>query len=191
MKIDKNRVALVSKIITFLLIFVIGIAIIPITVSKYQSTGSGVINSNIAFYLLKDGYYVQNVKLSDVDLNESPYVVNFSVTNRKDNKVSDVDIEYVVKVITTTNLPFTYELYENENYENGTNLISSSNTDVSLDSDGTYFQTFTLNSENLYYNNPKVNNYTLLVNYGDLTDAKYQDIVESVRIVVDSKQIIE
>ena len=189
--IDKNRLLLMSKIGVFLLLIVLGIAIIPITISKYQVSGSGNINSNIAFYLLKEGYYVENVKLSDVNLDDSPYVVNFSVSNKKESRVSDVDIEYVVKVITTTNLPFTYELYENEDYNGGTNLISTGNTVVEKDSDGTYFQTFSLDKEILYFNSPKVNNYTLLVYFGDLTDAKYQDIVESVRIVIDSKQVIE
>ena len=189
--IDKGKLFLISKIATLILIFGIGLAIIPITISKYQASGAGNVNSNIAFYLLKEGYYYQNVKLSDVDLDNSPYVVNFSVSNTKDNKVSDVDIEYVVKVITTTNLPFTYELYENEDYVGGTNLISNSNTVVEKDSDGTYFQTFSLDKETLYYRTSKVNNYTLLVYYGNLKDAKYQDVVESVKIVVDSKQVIE
>ena len=189
--IDKKRLLLMFKIMLFLLILVVGFVIIPFTISKYQADGNGLINSNIAFYLLKEGYYVESVKLSDVDLDNSPYVLNFSVSNRKNNKVSDVDIEYVVKVITTTNLPFTYKLYENEDYDNGTNLISSGNTVVARDSDGTYFQTFSLNSEVLYYTNPSVNNYTLLIYFGDLTDAKYQDVIESVRIVVDSRQVIE
>ena len=189
--IDKKRLLLMSKIGTLVLILLIGFAIIPITISKYQSSGSGNINSNIAFYLLKDGYYQESVKLSDVDLNKSPYVVNFSVANKKENKVSDVDIEYVVKVITTTNLPFTYELYENEDYQGGTNLINAGNTVVEKDSDGTYFQTFSLDKEVLYFNSPNVNNYTLLVYFGNLKDAKYQDVVESVRIVVDSRQVIE
>lgn len=189
--IDKRRLLLFSKIGTLVLILLIGIAIIPITISKYQSNSVGGINSNIAFYLLKDGYYVESLKLADVNLDDSPYVVNFSVSNQKDNKVSDVDIEYVVKVVTTTNLPFTYELYENEDYRGGTNLINTGNTVVEKDSDGTYFQTFSLNKETLYFNSPKVNNYTLLVYFGDLTDAKYQDVIESIRIVVDSKQVIE
>lgn len=189
--IDKSKLLLLSKIVGIIVILIIGIAIIPVTISKYQAYGIGNIDSNIAFYLLKEGYHVENVKLSDVDLENSPYVLNFSVSNIKDNKTSDVDIEYIVKVITTTNLPVTYELYENEDYKEGTNLINSNNTKIEKDSDGTYFQTFSLNSENLFYKRPKTNYYTLLVYFGDLTNAKYQDVVESIRIVVDSKQIVE
>ena len=189
--IDKAKLLFFSKIGSLIAIFMIGLAIIPITISRYQAYRLGNIDSNIAFYLLKEGYHVENIKLSDVDLETSPYVLNFSVSNSKDNRVSDVDIEYAVKIITTTNLPFTYELYENENYQGGNNLINSNNTTVEKDEDGTYFQTFSMGNENLRYTSPKTNNYTLLIYFGDLTNAKYQDVIESIKIVVDSKQVIE
>lgn len=192
--INKQKMLLMSKISLFLLILFIIIAIIPLTISKYETVTNGNINSNIAFYLFNDSYQTENVTLSNVDFTRGYYVVNFSVSNQKGTKVSDVDISYILKVVTTTNLPFEYELYENEDYnDNGaTNLISSSNTDVSRDEDGTYFQTFTLNEETLLYNSPSANQYTLVVYFGDYyNNAKYQDMVESVRIIIDSKQIID
>ena len=91
-------------------------------------------------------------------------------------------------------MPFEYELYENENYtsDEATNLISSSNTVVEKDEDGTYFQTFTMNEEQLLYNSPKVNRYTFVVRFLDYyRNYKYQDMVESVRIVIDSEQVID
>ena len=192
--INKKKMLLMSKISLFLLILFIIIAIIPLTISKYETVTNGNINSNIAFYLFNDSYQTENVTLSNVDFTRGYYVVNFSVSNQKGTKVSDVDISYILKVVTTTNLPFEYELYENEDYnDNGaTNLISSSNTDVSRDDDGTYFQTFTMNEETLLYNSPSANQYTLVVYFGDYyNNAKYQDMVESVRIIIDSKQIID
>ena len=192
--IDKRRVLLMSKIGLFVFVLLIIVAIVPLTISKYQTVSSGDINSNIAFYLLKDDYLVQNVSLSNVDFDKGYYVLDFSVTNEKDNKVSDVDISYVVKIITTTNLPFEYRLYENEDYEdsNAVNLINEENTVIQKDSDGTYFQTFTMEEEELLYKNPRINQYTLVVYFGDyFLNSKYQDMVESVRIIVDSKQIID
>ena len=192
--INKKKMLLMSKVSLFLLVLFIIIAIIPLTISKYETVTNGNINSNIAFYLFNDSYQTENVTLSNVDFTRGYYVVNFSVSNQKGTKVSDVDISYILKVVTTTNLPFEYELYENEDYnDNGaTNLISSSNTDVSRDDDGTYFQTFTMNEETLLYNSPSANQYTLVVYFGDYyNNAKYQDMVESVRIIIDSKQIID
>ena len=192
--INKRKILLMSKISFFILILIIIIAIVPLTISKYETVTEGNINSNIAFYLLKDDYVVQNVYLSNVDFNSGQYILNFTVSNQKGTNVSDVDISYILKIITTTNLPFTYELYENEEYDasGATNLIGSSNTVIERDDDGTYFQTFTMQEEELLYSSPKVNSYVLVVNFGDYyLHSEYQDLVESIRIVVDSKQVID
>ena len=114
--------------------------------------------------------------------------------NKKGEKTSEVDIEYVLSIVTTTNLPLRYELYENSNYQdsNAVNLITDSNTVTELDEDGTYFQTFTFEKEELFFSTPTTNTYTLVVYFDQSSnDAKYQDAVEGVRIIVDSKQIIE
>ena len=192
--INRQKMLLMSKIGLFVLILFIVIAIIPFTISKYETVSNGNINSNIAFYLFHDDYVVKNVSLANVDFSKGLYVLDFTISNQKDTKVSDVDINYILKIITTTNLPFEYELYENENYTSSgaTNLISSSNTVVEKDEDGTYFQTFTMNEEQLLYRSPKVNRYTLVVRFADYyRNYKYQDMVESVRIVIDSEQIID
>ena len=192
--INKRRMILSSKIGFFVLILFIIIAIIPFTISKYETVSNAGINSNIAFYLFHDDYLVQNVNLSSVDFSQGSYVLNFTVSNQQGTKVSDVDINYVLKVITTTNLPFSYALYKNENYNaaGSTNLIDANNTVIARDSDGTYFQTFTMDEEELLYRSPRVDSYTLVVYFNDYyEDAKYQDMVESVRIVIDSEQIID
>lgn len=166
----------------------------PVTLSKYQSSGIGNMNSNIAFYLISADYLTQNIKLTDLTPSDEAYVYTFTIGNKKEEEISEVDIEYTLSIVTTTNLPLRYELYENTNYqeEGSVNLISATNTVVSSDSDGTYFQNFTLNKEELYYQIPTTNTYTLVI-YFDQTnnDAKYQDVVEGIQIIVDSRQIIE
>lgn len=191
---NKKNILLISKINLFLITFFIAFVFFPSALSKYQTTATGNVNSNIAFYLFKTDYQVQRIKLTDLEPSNTPHVYTFSVSNTNNNKVSDVDIEYTLRIVTTTNLPLRYQLYENENYQanNATNLITSNNTSIALDQDNTYFQTFTFNSENLLYSTPKTNNYTLVI-YFDATnkDAKYQDTIESVRIIIDSRQIID
>ncbi len=192
--INRKKILLMSKISLFVLVLLVIIAIIPFTISKYESNGDGHINSNVAFYLFRDDYLVQNVNLSSVDFSKGYYYLDFTVGNKKDDKISDVDIHYVLSIVTTTNLPFVYELYENEAFDsNGaTNLINSSNTVIKKDEDGTYFQTFTMDEEELLFRSPKVNSYTLVVYFGDYyQDSKYQDMVESIKIVIDSEQVID
>lgn len=191
---SKKKFLLISKINLLVIILLILIKIMPVTLSKYQSSGIGNMNSNIAFYLLTADYLTQKIKLSDLTPSDNPYVYTFTVGNEKDSKTSEVDIEYILSIVTTTNLPLRYELYENSNYqdENAVNLITTSNTVIEKDEDGTYFQKFTFEKENLYFNNPSTNTYTLLVYFDKSNnDAKYQDTVEGLRIIVDSKQIID
>lgn len=191
---SKKKFLLISKINLLVILLLILIKIMPVTLSKYQSSGIGNMNSNIAFYLLTADYLTQKIKLSDLTPSDNPYVYTFTVGNEKDSKTSEVDIEYILSIVTTTNLPLRYELYENSNYqdENAVNLITTSNTVIEKDEDGTYFQKFTFEKENLYFNNPSTNTYTLLVYFDKSNnDAKYQDTVEGLRIIVDSKQIID
>ena len=191
---SKRKFLLISKINVLIIVLLILIKIMPVTLSKYESSGIGQMNSNIAFYLLSADYLTEKIKLSDLTPSDSPYVYTFTVGNKKDSKTSEVDIEYVLSIVTTTNLPLRFELYENSNYldDAAVNLITSGNTVVEKDIDGTYFQTFTFNKEELYFSNPTINTYTLLVYFDKSNnDSKYQDVVEGVRIIVDSKQIIE
>lgn len=188
-----------EKIIIFTLISIVVVSItiflvMSVTFSKYETSITGNVASNIAFYLTKADYQVQQIKLTTVKPREDPYVYTFSVSNVDGTKVSDVDISYILRIVTTTNLPLEYELYMNENYNSGTatNLVSSNNTLVGADEYGTYFKTITMPSETLLYSTPKTNNYTLLIYYDeDETDAKYQDTVESIKLIVGSQQIIE
>ena len=191
---SKKKFLLISKINILIIVLLLLIKILPVTLSKYQSSGTGNIDSNIAFYLLSADYLTQNIKLTDLVPSDSPYVYTFTIGNEKDDTTSEVDIEYVLSIITTTNLPLRYELYKNSDYQSAdaVNLITNDNTVIEPDSDGTIFQTFTFGKEELYYTTPTTNTYTLLVYFDKINnDAKYQDIVEGLRINIDSKQIID
>ena len=191
---SKKNILLISKINLFIVTFLITLIIFPFTLSKYQTAATGNINSNIAFYLFKTDYQIERIKLADLEPSTIPHIYNFTIGNQNNNKVSDVDIEYTLKIVTTTNLPLRYKLYKNEAYESNdsTNLINNDNTTIEKDNDGTYFQTFEFNKEELLYTTPKTNNYTLVVYFDETNkEAKYQDTPESVRIIVDSKQIID
>ena len=190
----EERIKLIFKINIFLITFLVIIILFPLALSKYETTATGNIQSNIAFYLAKAGYQTNNIKLTELKPSPNPYVYTFTVGNQDGTKISEVDIEYTLKIITTTNLPLRYLLYKNEDYQSNesTNLVTNNNTVIEPDDDGTYFKTITFNKEELLYTTPKTNNYTLVIYY-DETDknSKYQDTVESIRIVVDSRQIID
>ena len=189
-----KRVKFIFKIDVILTAFLLMIIFFPMAFSKYQTTTTGKINSNIAFYLAKTDYQVKRIKLTDLVPSDNPYVFTFDVSNYNDSNVSDVDIEYTLQVVTTTNLPLRYQLFENEDYQlnSSTNLITENNRVIARDADGTYFQTITLPKETLLYTVPKKNSYTIVVYFDESNkDSKYQDIIDSIRIIVDSRQIID
>lgn len=165
-----------------------------VSFSMFQTSIIGGVSSNIAFYLAKTDYQVKQISLDTLVPKSEPYVYNFTIGNQDDSKVSEVDINYTLKVIATTNLPLRYELYMNQDYNSASavNLITSANTTIETDEYGTYFLSSTMDSQNLLYNSPKTNNYTLLVYFDESNNSfKYQDVVESVRLVVNSEQITE
>lgn len=191
---NKRKFLLSMKISALIILLLLLLKIVPVTLSRYQSTGVGNVNSNIAFYLFKVDYLTSSIKLNELLPSDVPYVYNFSVGNQNGDKVSDVDIEYLLSIVTTTNLPLRFEIYENCNYLDSTcvNLLNDDNKVIEKDDDGTYFQTFSLEMRELYYASPETNSYTLLIYFDkNNNDFKYQGVIESVKIVVDSKQMVE
>ena len=87
-----------------------------------------------------------------------------------------------------------YELYKNCNFldNSAVNLITDVNTEISQDEYGTYFQKFNIETEYLYYSEPLTNEYTLVVYFDKSNnEAKYQGMVEGIKLLVDSKQMID
>lgn len=191
---SKKKFLLISKINTLFLILLILIKFLPVTFSKYQSSGIGNIDTSIAFYLLEVGKLNESIKINDLVPRSEPYIYIFTISNQKESKISDVDIEYILKIRTTTNLPIQYKLYLNSDYRDNSsiNLINDNNSVIEKDSDGTYFQEFTFASERLYFSTPKVNTYTLLIYFNENDeDATYQGNIELVELDVDSSKITD
>lgn len=193
-EIDIKKLISSIKVDLLIIIILVLINVIPVTISRYESTGVGNTTTNIAFYLLNKDYQTNNIKLTTLAPSNTPYVYNFSVSNFTPTKTSEVDIEYILKIVTTTNLPLTFKLYKNEDYTNSTstNLVTNENTEVIADSDGTYLKYITCAKETMLYNENKTNNYTLLIYYNqENADEMYQNTIESIRIVLDSNQIVD
>lgn len=191
---SKKKFILINKINLLIIILLILLKLLPVTLSRYESNATGETNTNIAYYLLEPNYYTDNIKLNTLGIQQEPYVYNFTISNYNENDHSEVDLTYILSIVTTTNIPLRYELYENEDYTstNKTNLITTNNTIIEPDSDGTYFQTITMNEEEMLYSEDISNSYTLLVYYdGNNADYKYQDTIEGIRIIIDSKQVVD
>lgn len=171
------------------IVFIFLLLVLPVSLSRYQSTGVSNVNSSVAYYVLNTSYQYLDVKIPDIVPRSTPYVYNFTISNHKDNKRAEVNLEYDLLIKATTNLELRYELYLNEDYTNGTaqNIIISD--EVVQDDHNTYFKELKTPKKYFTHLYDETNNYTLLIYFDEAyKHYKYQDNFESIFIIIDSKQ---
>lgn len=186
----KNK--LYTFIIVFLLIDLLAVLVVINTSNaRYESTAVSNTELEVALYALEedDDY---TISLNEMVPREEPYVYKFTVTNTdKNGKLSDVKLYYDLKIIATTNMHLNYKLYKNQNY-----LSPSANSIVNLDivapdEDGTFFRTLTTSRVYFGFEEVETNEYTLLVYFPEtFKNSKYQDLIESIQINIDSQQVV-
>ncbi len=190
--INIKRFKLMTFTFCLLLIMIITIFLTPTTISKYTSQSTSNADVDVAFYLLKTSYQSTNVLLDKITPRNEPYIYTFSISNNNGVNRTETKLEYDLSIRTTTNLPLTYSLYMNQNYnnQNASNIIT--NQQVIQDDDGTYFNKIETNTNYFSYEYDETNTYQLLVSFpSTYVDEMYQDIIESIEITINSKQIID
>lgn len=180
------------KLVILFASLLITLRIFTLTLSKFESEAQSTTDIDIAFYLLKEDYQTMQLSLDNLYPSDKPYVYTFSISNNDGEKMAEVDLTYDVTISTTTNLPLTYELYLNEEYnsENATTAII--NNVIELDGDGTYFRKISTETKEFKYKTAETNIYQLVVYFpSEYNTENYQDIIESIEININSKQTIE
>ncbi len=190
---EEKKRFLIVIIIMFLIIF-LAIKLFQIAYASYESEAK--LNANIekAIYILKEGGMEFNIDLDKIEPSPDPYIYKFSVSNFNGNKHSDVDIEYTITLTTTTNLPLTYELYRNENYDDvkATNLFKDMT--IIQDIDGAWYNYLEGKEKYLFpYQEDKTDIYTLVVYFKEenKTTTDYADSIENIEVKLDSHQVTE
>ena len=170
----------IIKLLILVFVLILLIKMISFTYSKYESRANTKPNIIVAFYVLNKDYQSMNLNLDELFPREEPYIYTFSISNTKGQKRCQTDLEYELSIKTTTNLPITYELYKNQNY-NDDNATSIKKTDeIIQDEDGTYFRIITTETESFSFREDETNIYQLVVHFPQ----------EYNTITVNSKQII-
>ena len=190
---EEKKRFLIVILVMFLIIF-LAIKLFQIAYASYESEAK--LNANIekALYILKEGGMEFNIDLDKIEPSPDPYIYKFSISNFNGNKHSDVDIEYSITLTTTTNLPLTYELYRNENYddENATNLFKDMT--VKQDIDGAWYN-YLEGKELCYfpYEEDKTDIYTLVIYFKEenKTTTDYADSIENIEVKLQSHQVTE
>ena len=183
--INKTKFLFFFKYIAIFLLVVFIINIMEITYSKYSSSANGDAAANIAFFIVDVGTYENTISLNNLEPSNNDYIYKFTVNNFKNNKRTNVKLDYNFEFLTTTNLPLTYKIYKE-----GTNNIITSN-EIIQDGD-MYFNKLSTNEAGSFsYEENQTEEYTLVVNfpitYNDKPD-EYQGLIDSFMIKINATQ---
>jgi len=181
----KNRILIISG--TLIFFWILYLFKVPESLSRFNSLLTSDVKGSIAFYVIDSNYQTTEINLDKIEPSDTPYEYKFSVANYNKEKRLETNAEYHIVIRTTTNLNLEYDLYEN----NGTDSIISSK-ELIQDEDGTYYWVIKTDKENFGFIKNQVNYYTLSVLFPkEYSDFNYQDIIESLEIIILSEQVIE
>lgn len=186
-KIKDNKRLRLEIIIFFALLLILSF-LLPYTLSRFRSEARSDATIDIAFYTINDDYTYKNFTLDNL-FPGSEYNYTFTVSNFDSEHRSEVNQEYYVQVLATTNLPVTYEL---KLVEDGMDQEIVDDDNIIQDTDETYFKRMKTSSRDFSFEQDMTDTYRLTVKFPiDYKDFKYQDIAENIEIRVISNQKVD
>lgn len=205
---NKHRVNFIFVFLLADLLLIFGL--LKTSNAIYVSDAVGEAPIDVALYAFNyDGLYDtasgSNEAALDINLGDiapgAEKVYSFKVTNKvvndeNEDVVSDTNIIYRLKVITTTNINLKYSLYYNQDPRTAgaVDLFKRNGSDIGVyatDGWGTWFKHYAVDAKCLKKEVLKVDNYYLKVEFpDDYKNYLYQDMVESIKIQLESKQVI-
>lgn len=229
--LDKKVIRKSFIIIAIILFILIGIIFIRRTFSRYESDAESTASTSLALWVINESFVSEdiyigelepmpaNAEIGELELmlanaeNENQYKkeVEFSIQNYKDNLVTSVPLRYSIKLITTTNLPLKYELYQyGEDHVLKTEPCTLTER-IITDEDGTFYRELsalpsrTPDGNNFFFekvlegeNNKQKDEFVLMVwllnNENDFLTSStenyfFADLIEHVKLEIKAEQI--
>ena len=204
---NKRKLNFISIFLALDLLLIFGL--LKTSNAIYVSDAIGEAPMDVALYAFNyDGLYEVSsggtetsldINLGDLAPGDVKYY-KFKITNKvvsggEDIK-SDTNISYYLKIITTTNINLKYSLYYNQDphLANAVDLFRTGGVDNGVyitDPWGTIFKHYTVSAKCLKMDAIHEDAYVLKVEFpNDYIDYNYQDLVESIKIQLDSKQVL-
>lgn len=173
------------------LLFILSLSgfLFSISLATYQSQTRLRANIDKALYVFNRDKMSFNIDSSKIIPSDDPYTYKFSISNYTEDKESDFNIVYTLKIKTTTNLPLSLMLYKNTDLNN--NILSEAV--IKQDVDGSYYRVYTVNDEVLMeYKDKIIDVYTLSIDFPKryAEDLTYADCIEAIEVIIDSSQAV-
>jgi len=195
------------RFIALILILLTAYKIVFNSYSLYESQAVSTADVDVAFFMLKDEYQTENIQLENMVPGDSREI-NFTLSNYLserdpetseiiDTVVTETDMEYTLKIRSTTNLPLTYRVYVDGTLKKTIVDGVDTSDDASVatkDTHNTWFYTLYDDEKDIevLHNVTMMHTYKIEIDFpAEFTNVKYQNIIEAVEISIDGRQIID
>ena len=188
-KYKEQKLRLIGFGCALLFILFLSGFLFSISLASYQSQTRLRANIDKALYIFNREKMSFNIDSEKIVPSNDPYVYKFSISNYRDDKESDFNIVYNLKIKTTTNLPLDFKMYKNTDLNN--NILSSA--EILRDSDGSYYKVYTVNENVLMeYKDKVIDVYTLSIDFPKryAEDLTYSDAIEAIEVIIESSQVV-
>lgn len=185
----KLRFLSFSCVLFILLVF--GLYALIQSYSSYYASSNLTLDVQTALYVLEEGEMSFSIDVDKIIPSDQSYIYTFSISNFNESQQSDVDLEYTMKLQTTTNMPLQYRVYY-DHYTLG-EVDTITKREVKQDEDGAWYHLFTMDGTyTMQYKEATTHVYYLVIDFPEQykSDLVYSDAIENIQVLVNSKQIV-
>ena len=189
---DEKRRFLLFAFVLILALFT-AFYLLRLAYARYETNAKLKADVQKALYIFEDEKLQFNLNTEGIIPSSVPYTYKFSVSNFKDSKTSEIDIEYTVTVKTTTNLPINVQIFKLDASANpGPNLVSGAV--VKQDEDGSYYRVYKVpTTYEMLFANKVTDYYQIEITFPEVykDSMTYENAIENVDVILESKQMID
>ena len=189
---EEKRRFLLFAFVLFLALFS-SFYLLRIAYARYETNAKLMADVQKSLYIFEDEKLQFNLKTDGIVPSSVPYSYKFSVSNFKDDKTSEIDIEYTVTVKTTTNLPINVAIFKLDASANpGPNLITGAV--VKKDEDGSFYRVYKVpTTYQMLFANKVTDYYKIEITFPEVykDSMTYENAIENVDVILESKQMID
>ena len=189
---EKGRFLLFALLL--ILVLFVSYFLFRISYARYELKSRLVANIDKALYIFDTDEVRFNLDPDGIIPSDTPYTYRFSVANFSESKLSDVDLDYGIRIRTTTNLPITIQMYRNElpTDPGAINILGGSRS--VQDEDGAWYRIYEVPDRyDMLYTTETTDYYTLVITFPLVyaSDTTYVNTIENIEVTLDSMQIIQ
>ena len=186
------RFSSIFRAIGIILLLLLFLNLGSFALSKYESEANIDVSPRLAFFIVDVGTYSDTFELGRVLPSNQPYIYTFSVSNFKSDKRINVNLEYTIEFVSTTNLPLNFKVFKAGTPTSGSGIITTDT--ITTNSDGMYFRNMEIGETfSFSYVENETDDYILWVEFPEsykYYSKSYEGVLDLIEIKVNASQIV-